>query len=266
MESLTPLPLGRETWALAPSPMTKMLERLARVSKGARSQYGSHVDSPGGEGSVEHVPDVNNVETAEVPLLVDDDTGPPHVTTAGDHADVSGLELDVVDDLVLDKVKLDRVVDLDGRVGVTDGAAVVGDDVGDALGAELVLADLEELEGGLLGGDAVDGESALDVVEETEVLARTLNRDNVHETSGVGLVGADLAVDLDEARLQDRGDLLAGEGVLETVAEEDGEGERLPELVRTGGRAGRLERIVSKSKGKGRLGTSVGDNGVVSLT
>jgi hypothetical protein len=92
----------------------------------------------------------------------------------------------------------------------------------------------------------VDGESALDVVKETEVLARTLNRDNVHESSGVGLVGADLAVDLDEARLQDRGDLLAGEGVLETVAEEDGQGERLPELVGTGGRAGRLNQIVSK--------------------
>lgn len=68
------------------------------------------------------------------------------------------------------------------EVGVTDGAAVVGDNVGDTLGTELSAADLAELEGSLLGGDAVDGEAALDVVKETEVLARTLNGDDVWES------------------------------------------------------------------------------------
>jgi hypothetical protein len=42
-----------------------------------------------------------------------------------------------------------------------------------------VLLDLAQLEGGLLGRDAVDGEAALDVVEQTEVLAGTLNGDDV---------------------------------------------------------------------------------------
>jgi hypothetical protein len=42
-----------------------------------------------------------------------------------------------------------------------------------------VLAHLEELEVGLLGRDAMDGETTLDVVEETEVLAGTLNGDDV---------------------------------------------------------------------------------------
>jgi hypothetical protein len=89
----------------------------------------------------------------------------------------------VVDDLVLDEVELDRVVDLDGGVGVADGASVVGDDEGDALGAELDLLDLEELVRRLLLRDAVDGEAALDVVEETEVLARLLDRDYVCTTA-----------------------------------------------------------------------------------
>jgi hypothetical protein len=86
----------------------------------------------------------------------------------------------VVNNLVLDKVKLDSVVDLDGRVGVSDGSSVVGNEVGDTLGAELVLSDLEELEGGFLGGDSVDGESTLDVVKESEVLARLFDRDDVY--------------------------------------------------------------------------------------
>jgi hypothetical protein len=122
---------------------------------------------------------VDNVETSEVSLLVDNDTRSTHVTTTSNHDNVSGLELDVVDDFVLDKVKLDSVVDLDGRVGVSDGSAVVGDNVRDTLGAELVTTDLAELEGSLLGGDSVDGESSLDIVEESEVLSGSLDRDNV---------------------------------------------------------------------------------------
>jgi hypothetical protein len=86
----------------------------------------------------------------------------------------------VVNNLVLDKVKLDSVIDLDGRVGVSDSSSVVGNEVGDTLGAELVLSDLEELEGGFLGGDSVDGESTLDVVKESEVLARLFDRDDVY--------------------------------------------------------------------------------------
>lgn len=104
-------------------------------------------------------------------LPVNNDTGSTHVSATGDHDDVSGLKLDVVDNLVLDKVKLDRVVDLDGWVGVSDGSSVVGNNVGDTLGTELMLSDLEELEGSLLWGDSVDGESTLDVVEKSEVLS-----------------------------------------------------------------------------------------------
>lgn len=73
----------------------------------------------------------------------------------------------------------------------------------------------------LLLGDAVNSESALDVVEQTEVLAGLLERDDIHETAGVGVVGADLAVNLDKTLGGDEGDLTAGQSVLELVAEED---------------------------------------------
>lgn len=123
---------------------------------------------------------MNNVETTQVPLLVNDHTRSTHVTTASNHDDVSGLKLDVVNDFVLNEVELDSVVDLDGRVGVSDGSAIVGNDVGNALGTKLMLSNLKELESGLLGGDSVNGESTLDVVEETEVLARSLDGDNIY--------------------------------------------------------------------------------------
>lgn len=193
-----------------------------------------------------------------MPLLVNDHTRSTHVTTASDHDDVSGLELDVVNDLVLNEVELDSVVDLDSRVGVSDGSAIVGNDVGNALGTKLMLSDLEELESSLLGGNSVNGESALDVVEKTEVLARSLNGDDIyrpglaaristspssptHETSGEGLVSPDLAVDLDESLLNNSSDLTASKSVLQTVSKEDGEGKRLPELVGTRRRTGGLK-------------------------
>jgi hypothetical protein len=80
--------------------------------------------------------------------------------------------------------------------------------------AQLHPLDLAQLVLGLLVRDAVDGEAALGVVDEAEILARLLDANHVHEAGRVGGVGAHLAVDLDEA-LHDDGFGLAGvEGVL----------------------------------------------------
>lgn len=83
--------------------------------------------------------------------------------------------------------------------------------------AELNTLNLAELVLGLLSLDTVDGETALGVVDETEVLAGLLDGDDVHEAGGVGGVGADLAVDLDETLHQDGLDLATVEGVLQTI-------------------------------------------------
>ena len=123
---------------------------------------------------------MHNIEATNVLLAVDDDTSTTHVTTTSDHDDVASIEFDKVEDLVLLKVEPDSVVGLDVRVGVPDGATIMGDDMGNTVGADGNLADLEQLVLGLLGGDAMDGEAALDIVEDAEVLARLLNADNVY--------------------------------------------------------------------------------------
>ncbi len=56
---------------------------------------------------------------------------------------------------------------------------------------------------GVLVGDPVDGESALDVVDQVEVLVGPLDPDDVLEARGELGVGAYLAVDLDLTLLQD---------------------------------------------------------------
>lgn len=104
----------------------------------------------------------------------------------------------------------------------------------DTATAELDTLDLAELVLGLLSLDTVDSEAALGVVNQTEVLARLLDVDDIHEAGGEGHVGADLVVDLDQA-LHDNGlGLAVVESVLQAVADEDDQGETVASLVGTG--------------------------------
>ena len=122
---------------------------------------------------------MDNVKATYMALTVRNDAHTAHVTSTGDHNDVTGIKLDKADDLALVDVEFDRVVDLDGRVGIADRAAVVGHDVGYAARPDGQLFYLAEFVGCLFGRDAVDCKAALDVVQEAEVLARLFNRDHV---------------------------------------------------------------------------------------
>ena len=101
--------------------------------------------------------------------------------------------------------------------------------------AQLHSLDLAELVLSLLSLNSVDGETTLGVVDETEVLAGLLDADDIHETSWVGGISADLAINLDQA-LHDNGLSLASvESILQAVTDEDDERHAVAELVWTSG-------------------------------
>jgi hypothetical protein len=116
----------------------------------------------------------------------------------------------------------------------------VRNQVGNAALSELHTLDLAELVLCLLVCYPVDGEATLGVVDQAEVLAGLLDGDDVHQSRGEGGVGADLAVNLDEALHEDGIDLAGVESVLQTVAEEDDQRQRVAELVRTRGSLGSI--------------------------
>lgn len=196
------------------------------------------VAKSGGEGVALGVLDGDDVEGTLVALNVLEGTDAASVAALGEHDHGSELELEDVGHLAGGNVDLDGVVDLDVGVGVADGTSVVGDEDGDLLSGDEDLVDTAELVGGLLAVDAVEDEAALGVEEEAEAVAGLLELDDVHETGGVVEVGADLAVDLDAALHADLHALLAGQGVLEAVAKDDGDGEALAHLVGASGGAG----------------------------
>ena len=73
---------------------------------------------PGGKGMTKSILDVDDVEGFSADLL--------QVTTTGGHAQVARFKLDEVHNFVGGDVELNSVVNFHQRIGVTDGAAVMG--------------------------------------------------------------------------------------------------------------------------------------------
>jgi len=139
---------------------------------------------------------------------------------------------------------LDGVVLLDVGVGETDGSAVVGDNIWDLVLANALTLDLAKLEGGFLGVNSVGLETSLNVEEHAEVLTGLVDGDNILETNGVLVVAANLVVDSDVVGTLVTDNLdafLVVEGVLQSVSEEDRNGDALTELVGTLGGTGSVD-------------------------
>ena len=75
---------------------------------------------------------MDNIKTSNVLLSVHNNTRPAHIASASNHNDVSSVKLDKVSNLALIEIKFDGIVGLDIRIGITDRASVVGDNVGNA--------------------------------------------------------------------------------------------------------------------------------------
>lgn len=97
--------------------------------------------------------------------------------------------------------------------------------VWDCAFADLHSLDLAEFVFCLGLFNAMDGEAALGIIDETEMFASLVDRDHVHEAGRVGDVGSDFAIDLDEALHQDGHGLTVVQGVLETISQENDQGE-----------------------------------------
>ena len=123
---------------------------------------------------------MNDFERARVTFSRDDRTDTAHRVTAGHQAQLTDLKLGEIDDLVGADVVLDRVVRLDQRIWIANRAAVVGDYVWNLVRTDRSSLHAAQLVGGLLGGDVVQDESTLHIVENAEVLAGALDVDDVY--------------------------------------------------------------------------------------
>ncbi len=196
------------------------------------------VGDAGGELVAGFIDDVGDAEATGVAFEGDGAADTTTVGTADEHDDGVLLELDGGGDLGGLGVDDEGVAALDGQVGEADAAAVVGDDDGDAAGGGEDVLDAGELDASFGLTDVDESEATLVVVQHAEAFAGAGDFDDVLEASGVLGVDAGAGVDGDELLAEDHGGFATVEGVLETVAEDDGEGHAFAELVGTGARAG----------------------------
>ena len=182
------------------------------------------------------ITDMDNIEGTEVTITADNHTNTTDVVTLGDEAEVTDFELEVTNDLVGLDVNLDGVVDLDGGIRETDGTTVVSDNEGDLLAGDLSLDNLAELEASFLLINAVEDEATLDIIEKTETISTTFEGDDIHETGRVGGVSADLVINLDKTLHANHLDFMVGEGVLQTVTDDEEKRQAFSLLVGTAGR------------------------------
>mmetsp|Transcript_272 Transcript_272/g.772 ORF Transcript_272/g.772 Transcript_272/m.772 type:complete len:294 (+) Transcript_272:114-995(+) len=191
-----------------------------------------------GEAGRENVPlgilDGDNVEGSLVLLNVLKLPNTTRVASLGDHDHGPDLEGKNVRHFSRSDVDLDRVVHLHIRIRIAEGASIVGDGHGNLLGTHVHLLNTAQLVLGLLTAEALEGETSLGVEQEAEAVTSLLELHNIHESCGVVLVCADLTVYLDATLHANLLALLPGESILETIAEDEADGEALALLVGAG--------------------------------
>jgi len=197
------------------------------------------IGNTSGESTTLGILHMHNLEGANVLLATSDDTNTALILSTGDHTGSTSLELNDILGLASLDVHFDDIVELGKRIRVADGAAIVGDDVWDTLGTNSDRLHTSKLVRVLVGEglavQAVQNETALGIVHHAEVLVGLVNGDNVHEATRVVGVGANLAIDLDEALHENLLDLLLGESVFETVTQDQDQWQAFTHLVRAGG-------------------------------
>jgi hypothetical protein len=82
-----------------------------------------NVALPCGERVVNCILDMHNIEATIMSLTVSNDTYSAHVTTTSNHGNHTGVELDVICDFTRSQIDLDRIIDLDNRVWVSDSVS-----------------------------------------------------------------------------------------------------------------------------------------------
>ena len=112
---------------------------------------------------------------------------------------MSRLVLDPFDDLSLFEVILDRVALVDFGVRESDGPGVTSDDVGDLVGTNSFLCDLQQFEFGLSILYLDKSESSLDVIKDSVVLIGLGDRYSVHDSDGKLDRSSDFIINSDSA-------------------------------------------------------------------
>lgn len=164
--------------------MTKMLPilrenrgKLVTISQ-TRSQQSR---SPSGKRPVVGILDVNDVISTKMPFAALDRANTTNVASTSNHGSRTDVPLDEVGDLLVLKVEFDGIVDTNARIRVTNGSAIVRNDVRNATETQGDALHFEKLVIGLFRSDAMGCEATLHVVDKSEVLVGLVDAHDIYK-------------------------------------------------------------------------------------
>ena len=179
-----------------------------------------------------------NIEGSLVTLHTQESSHASSVSSLGDHNHSTHLELQDRNRFSGRNINLHNIVDLDIRVGESHSAAIVSDSSWDLVGSDVDLDNATKFVIRFFTFDSVKNEASLGVEEETEAISRLFQFDDIHKASRVVVIRSDFAVNLDATLHADLHALLVGQGVLETITQDNCDWQAFAHSVWTSGRLG----------------------------
>lgn len=193
------------------------------------------------------VANVDNIEGSRVSVSVDNSANSALIVSPSNHGKSSELELDKVHNLVLVQVDLDGIIDLDERIRIANGSAIMSHNVRHRSGTSLVeriasggnlvspgeLLDTAKFELTGLGRDLDESKSSLGVIHDSVVLTRLINGYNVHKPGREVQVGAHFLINLDQSVHDDDLRFTTSQRVFEAISQKNNHRDGLSALVRT---------------------------------
>jgi len=186
-----------------------------------------------GERVAGNVTDSHNVEGSWVMFNVNNGANTSSVTSLCDHSHLARFEFDEIDYFTGFNINLDNIISLDDRIGVSDGATVVSNNIWDFLVGHSQVLNSAKLELLLLIGDAVKDESTLGVENKSKLITSLWDFNDIHKTSREVGVSSGFTINLDELFHANHLGFLAGKGVFQSISQNQDERKGLSQLVRT---------------------------------
>lgn len=122
---------------LGPTIQNKCKKKQFKISEKIKHYKESFKNSPSSKSVSLGILNMHNIKRPWMTFPINNGTNTTQITTSGDHTEISGIELDEVQNFRRGNFQLNGVVYFDYRVGIADCATVVGDKEGNAFRARL---------------------------------------------------------------------------------------------------------------------------------
>lgn len=123
---------------------------------------------------------MHNTDTTNVSLQIEDLGNSTDVVTSSNVGKMSWLILDPLDDLSLFKIVLDSVTLVYFRVRESNGSSIRCDNVGNFVGTNSFLDNLQQFKFGFSVFNFDQGESSLNIIEDSVVFVGFSDRNSIH--------------------------------------------------------------------------------------